>query len=236
MSTFLTARWQELIMANYAVPPAALAQYVPHGTELDLYEGVCYVSLVGFLFSDTRLKGISIPFHTQFEEVNLRFYVRRQEGNTWRRGTVFIRELVPKPAISLVANLLYGEHYRTVAMRHRWERSDQQATFLYAWRLGTEWQHIAATVSPVSIPLIPDSVEAFITEHYWGYTRLGPQRTSAYQVAHPSWETYPVLSADISCDGARLYGPAFGMIGRDAPASVLVATGSEVSVLERTFI
>ena len=35
------------------------------------------MSVVGFMFADTRIRGIAIPFHRTFEEVNLRFYVKR---------------------------------------------------------------------------------------------------------------------------------------------------------------
>ena len=45
---------------------------------------MCYVSLVGFMFKNTRLLNIPIPFHTDFEEVNLRFYVKHFDGNEWK--------------------------------------------------------------------------------------------------------------------------------------------------------
>ena len=112
-------------MANYAVDPASLIPFLPLHTELDLREGTCYVSLVGFMFLNTKLKGISIPFHSDFEEVNLRFYVRFKDEGEWKRGTVFVKEIVPKPAIAFVANTIYGEKYETRAMRHSVEEQDQ---------------------------------------------------------------------------------------------------------------
>ena len=85
---FLTARWRYLAMLNYEVPPEALAPLVPAGTELDSWQGKTFVSVVGFLFLDTRVLGIAIPGHRDFEEVNLRFYVRRKAAGRLaaRRG------------------------------------------------------------------------------------------------------------------------------------------------------
>ena len=109
--SFLTAEWRKLAIANYVIDQRVLAPYIPVGTELDLWNGNCYVSLIGFLFKNTRLLGFSIPFHANFEEVNLRFYVKRKDGEGWKRGVVFIKEIVPKFALSVVANVVYNENY-----------------------------------------------------------------------------------------------------------------------------
>ena len=61
MQRFLTAHWQDLIMANYAVDPSLLEPRLPAGTELDLQDGKCFVSPVGFMLLDTRVLGIPIP-------------------------------------------------------------------------------------------------------------------------------------------------------------------------------
>ncbi|HEX8362069.1 MAG TPA: DUF2071 domain-containing protein, partial [Longimicrobium sp.] len=90
---FLAAEWRDLVMLNYEADPAALRPLVPAGTELDAWGGTTYVSMVGFLFLRTRVLGIPIPFHQDFEEVNLRFYVRRRGPEGWRRGVVFVREI-----------------------------------------------------------------------------------------------------------------------------------------------
>src|SRR5450432_2463378 len=101
---FLKAEWNNLIMASYTIEPALLKPYLPRYTELDFYNGNTYVSLVGFMFNNTRIPGMKIPFHVNFEEVNLRFYVRYKDNGEWKRGVVFIKEIVPKLAISYVAN------------------------------------------------------------------------------------------------------------------------------------
>src|SRR5664279_5305449 len=107
MKNFMTAHWGNLIMANYTVDPALLMPFLPRGLDLDLHAGMAYVSLVGFLFQDSRIFGVPVPFFGTFEEVNLRFYVvRKMEGEN-RRGVVFIREAVPNKIVTWLANTLY---------------------------------------------------------------------------------------------------------------------------------
>lgn len=231
-STFLTAEWRKLIMAQYAVDPATLAAWLPEGLELDLYEGQCYVSLVGFLFDNTRLKGLRIPFHTRFEEINLRFYVVRIDADgTRKRGVVFVREFVPRAAIAIIANTLYEEPYTTLPTRSSIVSAPEALSVRYDWRHGKVWQSLAVEASPVAEPIAVGSEEEFITEHYWGYTKRRDGRTSAYEVRHPRWEVYPVRSYEVVADFGALYGAAFAGLNGQRPASVLLAEGSEVSVL-----
>src|ERR1700722_17549821 len=169
---FLTAEWRKLIMAQYAVEPATLAPHLPPGTELDFYQGRCYVSLVGFLFDRTRLKGIAIPFHTSFEEVNLRFYVRRGEPDgTSRRGVVFLREFVPRHAITMIANALYEEPYRTLPIGHCFAETPDVLDVSYGWKHNGTWHSLAVSASPEPHSIAVESEEEFLTEHYWGYTK-----------------------------------------------------------------
>src|SRR5713101_1040010 len=119
--SFLTAEWRDLAMLNFEVDPTVLRPLVPAGTELDDWRSRTFVSVVGFLFLNTRVLGIPIPFHRDFEEVNLRFYVRRKMSDGWRRAVVFVKELVPRAAIALTARMVYGENYVALPMNHRIE-------------------------------------------------------------------------------------------------------------------
>src|SRR5258708_22903902 len=99
-------------MLNYEVDASLLLRFVPAGTEIDRWKGRVFASLVGFRFLKTKLLGfLPIPMHSNFEEVNLRFYVRRHVGEEVRRGVVFIRELVPPRPIAFVARTFYKENY-----------------------------------------------------------------------------------------------------------------------------
>src|SRR3989442_11688234 len=118
-TVFLWAEWRDLVMLNYEVDPRSLDKSVPCGTVLDSFLGKTYVSLVGFRFCRTKLFGsLAVPLHSDFDEVNLRFYVRRKEGDENRRGVVFIAEIVPKQAVATVARLLYGGNYVCLAIKH----------------------------------------------------------------------------------------------------------------------
>jgi uncharacterized protein YqjF (DUF2071 family) len=230
-TTLLTAEWRKLIMAQYEVEPAALAPWLPAGTELDLYQGRCYVSLVGFLFDRVHVLGLPIPFHTRFEEVNLRFYVARTEPDgTRRRGVVFIREFVPRAAITLIANSLYEEPYATLPMCHSIASTPGGLTVSYSWRCNKAWHSLAVEADPTPQSIESGSEEEFITEHYWGYTKRTRGATSEYVVQHPRWQVYPIRKFAIQADFAALYGPAFASLNEQPPSSVLLAEGSSVSV------
>lgn len=228
-SVFLTAEWRKLSMANYIVPPEVLMPYVPPHTELDLYQGNCHVSLIGFMFLNTKLKGIKIPFHSSFEEVNLRFYVRYNEDGEWRRGAVFISEVVPKFMISLVANTLYKEHYSTLKMKHQWSENDKTIKVNYAWNK-KQWFNFGLTAIKPALPIIEGSEEEFITEHYWGYTKVGHQKTSEYGVEHPKWDIYKVADYEINVDFGLMYGDNFKFLNQEKPSSVFLVEGSDICV------
>ena len=232
-STFLTAAWQNLVMANYVVDPAVLAPYLPNKTELDLFNGKAYVSLVGFMFKDTRILGFRIPFHVNFEEVNLRFYVRYNDNGTWKRGTVFIKEIVPKPAISFIANLVYHEKYITRKMKHTMTETSADMALSYQWKHRGKWNGVEATVEKPARPMLPGSEAEFIAEHYWGYSKYSDTTSFEYEVQHPPWRIYPVKQYTIDCDFEALYGPAFAALTTTGPASVFVAEGSAISVLNK---
>lgn len=228
---FLTAEWRNLLMANYTVDPAILKNYLPCYTELDEFNGMHYVSLVGFLFTNTSVKGISFPFHKTFEEVNLRFYVRYKEKNDWKRGVVFIKELVPKRMISFIANTLYNENYATHQMKHTWKEEMDDLYIEYFWKVGDKWNFLKATTEKNASPLVVGSEEEFITEHYWGYTFIRNNCMGVYQVAHPRWRVHKVKNYEISCDADKLYGAAFAPFLQQAPSSVFLAEGSGIKVM-----
>jgi uncharacterized protein YqjF (DUF2071 family) len=227
---FLTAKWRKLAMANYQVDPLLLSKYVPYGTELDFWEGRCYVSLIGFMFVNTQVLGIKIPWHTSFEEVNLRFYVRRYEKGEWRRGVVFIKEFVPRAAITFVANTLYNEHYETSLMKHQWSELNDQREVAYYWKKESQWNHIKLTSALTAEPIPLESFTEFITEHYWGYAKINDYSTNEYEVTHPRWAHYPVSDFAVSVDFGLCYGSDFAMLGDQLPSTVILAEGSAITV------
>ncbi len=229
-NVFLTAEWRKLALANYAVDKEILLKYLPPFTELDEWEGKYYVSLVGFMFLNTKLLGIKVPFHDTFEEVNLRFYVKYNDNGIWKRGAVFIKEIVPKPAITLVANTIYKEKYQTCQMKHSWELNENQFEVSYSWKIN-KWNMFSVISASKSEAIKANSDEEFITEHYWGYTKIDDQKTSEYGVEHPRWEVYPVSSYKIDVDFEANYGKDFGWLKDKEPDSVMLAEGSSIRVM-----
>ncbi len=230
---FLTAEWNNLIMANYVIDPNILLPYLPPKTELDFFNGICYVSLIGFMFEKTKILGISFPFHINFEEVNLRFYVRVKENEIWKRGAVFIKEIVPKPAITIIANTLYREKYVTLPMKHFHNEIGDEINLGYHWKYKGIWNKLEATTDKKHTPLIEGSKEQFIAEHYWGYSKYSDTTTFEYGVEHPSWEIHHVKSYQVECDFEKLYGKQFSFLNELQPDSVFMAKGSPISILHK---
>ena len=228
---FLSAEWRDLVMLNYEVEPGILRQYVPSGVELDTFAGRTFVSLVGFQFLRTKLYGfLAVPFHSNFDEVNLRLYVRRREGDEIKRGVVFIRELVPREAIAGLARLMYGERYEACPMEHGIERRADGIAAEYRWEWHGRRFLLSAAAKGEAARVAEGSIENFITEHYWGYSAKSASETIEYRVSHEPWRVWVSTNARFEGDGVALYGASFGGILRGAPDSAFIAEGSPVLV------
>ncbi|AWK03104.1 hypothetical protein HYN56_02255 [Flavobacterium crocinum] len=227
---FLKAEWKNLALFNYEVEAKLLEKYLPAGTEIDIWNNKCYVSLVGFMFKNTKVLGLKVPFHVDFEEVNLRFYVKRFENGEWKRGVVFIKEIVPKKAITFIANTLYQEHYETQKMRHEIHENEERNTFIYQWKNDKEWNTMELQTKNIPIEIEVDSEAGFITEHYFGYTKIDEETTFEYEVTHPRWEQLEVLNHRIDIDFEKNYGSDFRFLQTQKPTSVFLAKGSKITV------
>jgi len=233
-AAFLEAEWRHIAILNYEVERSALAALVPRGTELDEWRGRTYLSVVGFLFLGTRVLGLPIPFHRDFEEVNLRFYVRRRTDEAWRRAVVFVKELVPRAAVAIVARSLYNENYVGVPMDHDIKRATDDSSRVesvsYGWTFAGCRNRLSLSVACAPAPLAPESHEEFIAEHYWGYSVQRDGGTCEYHVKHPPWRVASATHAELDCDASQLYGTALGQFLETSPVSAFLADGSEVTV------
>jgi uncharacterized protein YqjF (DUF2071 family) len=227
---FLTAEWRDLAMLNYEVAPELLRQLIPPGTVLDSWNGKTFLSLVGFRFLNTRVAGVSLPFHRNFDEVNLRFYVRRHEEAEVRRGVVFVREIVPRRLIAAVARIFYNERYVALPMSHEIRSSPSALAVEYGWKSGNSRNRIRAMAT--GAPMLPESgsQEQFITEHYWGYAAQRNGGCIEYQVRHPPWRVWTAEEAVFEGDMTELYGEGLNAVLKNPPQSAFLAEGSAVAV------
>lgn len=231
---FLKAEWRKLAIINYEINPEILLPYLPKGTALDFYKGKCYVSLVAFMFLNTKLLELPVPFHRNFEEVNLRFYVKKKEKGTWKRGVVFIKEIVPRPALSFVANTIYKENYHTMQMKNLIHQKDDELLIRYSWK-DKNWHSIQIIAENAPRPMEANSEFEFITEHYFGFTKKG-NTTSEYEVCHPKWDCYTIKDHQLDIDFQKNYGNNFECLNHRNPISVMLAEGSEVQVKTKKYI
>ncbi len=230
MRNFLTARWANLIMANYEISPNMLQPYLPAGTELDYHEGKLLVSLVGFMFLDTKIFGAPVFGFGNFEEINLRFYVVRKEEGSTKRGVVFINETVPYKIVAWIANKLYKEHYKAIPTKHTWSITGEQKKIEYQWQVHDSWNHIKVNASSLGVAMEKNSEQEFIFEHYYGYTKVSETDTEEYKVEHPRWLINKVNSFHIECNFEGMYGKDFSRLALQQPSSVFLAEGSGIAV------
>lgn len=223
-------------MFNYRVDPHVLIPHLPPNTELDLFRGEAIVSVVGFMFNNTKVFGLRWPFHTSFEEVNLRFYVKHFDGTAWKRGVVFKSEIVPRPLIALFANTLYNEHYSAKRMKHSFVMNGETMDLSYQWRHNRRLNNMRVTAETSLGNIEPGSEEEFIFEHYWGYNKYNSHTTIEYGVEHQMWQVHKVLEYALDCDIAGLYGPEFVPYLSVKPLSVFLAKGSTVTIRKPVFI
>ncbi len=228
-NTFLRANWENLIMANYEMEPAALEPYLPKGVELDFYNNKTYVSLVGFMFKKTSLFGVPIPFFGSFEEINLRFYVRKIEDGKIKKGVVFINETVPFKIVALLANKLYKEHYISIPTKNSIEIAEHKQ-IKYEWKINDKWNSIAVKSDTNKYTIEKATIEEFIFERYFGFTKISASSTQEYQIRHPKWMTHKMLDTHVDCDFKSMYGDAFSGLSNQTPDSIILAEGSQVSV------
>lgn len=231
---FLTAQWRHLAMLNYEVENGSLDDLAPAGTEIDQWEGRTFVSVVGFLFLDTRVLGLPIPFHRNFPEVNLRYYVRRKTRDGWRRAVIFVKEIAPRFAIAAIANTLFNENYVALPMDFQIDKAEGNPERIqgvtYGWKHAGRRQHLSLNVDTEPTPLIAGGIEEFITEHYWGFTVARNGGLFEYEVRHPQWRVAVASHTELDCDAERLYGKRFAKVLGGKPASAFLADGSEVAI------
>jgi uncharacterized protein len=228
MGVFLSAEWRNLINLTYRVPAEVLQPHLPKGVELDLYEGQAHLSLVAFDFANTKVKGIKIPFHVNFPEINLRFYVRSGE----HRGVVFIKELVPRFWIAWVAKQLYNEPYQAIPMRSEHRALGEKLECFHEIQIGGRSHSIKILAGKNEGVPPKDSAAHFFKEHDLGYgiTRKGV--TLTYEVEHPLWETRPIENLELNFDFAKVYGAKWGFLNEMQPTFPLFAVGSAIKVFQ----
>ncbi len=229
---FLSADWQYLAMFNFEVDPQVLQPHLPPFTELDFFQNKALVSVVGFLFNNTRVMGIKWPGFVNFEEVNLRYYVKHYDGKVWKRGVGFISEIVPRALVAKLANFSYNEHYSTAQMNHKLSFDSDHIEIVYNWKKRNQLSNSMYLRAQNQLHDInAGTEEEFIFEHYFGYNKLNATTTIEYSVKHPRWKVYGVKDFRLSCAVANLFGVEFEpFIQNKNPLSVFLAQGSEVVV------
>ncbi|MDQ3015169.1 MAG: DUF2071 domain-containing protein [Bacteroidota bacterium] len=226
----IRSHWKNLLLINYPVDSRLLDPYLPARTEYARWNGECYVSLIGFQFLNLRFKGFRIPYHTNFGEINLRFYVRRKIGNEWRYGVVFIKEMVSLPMVTIIANTFFSEPYHTVPLRYSVHTNgDDILTASYSFK-NSGWNTFEINCGTQAEEMAVGSEMEFMTSQYWGYSKVNPKKTLEYEVLHPRWRVYPTIEYKVNLDFGKAYGEQFAFLSDAKPTSAFLAEGSDITL------
>lgn len=216
--------------------PDILKKHTPEGTQLELFNGNCFVSLVAFRYSETRLMKVRVPFHSTFEEINLRFYVKREVApNQWRSEVAFTKLFFPKRTLTFVAKQIYKENYETLKMKHQWSEDDIHMQTDYSLEKDG-WHRLHITSKKLLTKIEPDSPEHFFSKHYWGTSKIDEKTSTIYRIEHPEWRLHETLECNISFDFGKIFGSEFKQLSDLKPDSVHLFDGSEVIVKKKKII
>lgn len=232
----MRAEWRKLLLVNYKVDPEMLHPYLPAHTEFALWQNTCYLSLVGFRFLKVKMGGVAIPFHTNFNEINLRFYVKQKTQGEWHYGVVFLKEIVALPLVSFVANNLYQEHYETYPMKHTIIESENEIYTQYQWKKENDWNTMEIHSEPTSYLIEEQTLEYFLTAQHWGFTAANKEKTFVYAVHHPRWEMYKTRRHTIQIDYKTTFGEKFAFLDQLAPDAVFLVEGSPITLNKKEVI
>ena len=124
----------------------------------------------------------------------------------------------------------YKEHYQTLPMQHSKTENENSKDFVYQWKTQNKLNIILVETEKNPIEIEVGSEAEFITEHYFGYTKVNEATTFEYEVKHPRWVQFQVLNHKIDVDFETNYGSEFEFLNNTQPVSVMLAKGSEISV------
>jgi uncharacterized protein len=227
---FLAANWENLAVATFEVEKQLLKEFLPGKTELNDWNGKFFLSLVGFMFSKTTLLGIPVPFYRKFEELNLRFYVKHKSNTGWKKAVVFIKEIAPSRIIGLTAKWLYHENFIHLPMNHSITADSNKKIIEYSWKVNADWNRLRLQTSLLPSAMPGESLESFIADHYYGYTKTSDDKTLEFEVQHRPWKIYPALSFDMKLDAKTIYGEEFSHCFAQKPLTAFLMDGSETKI------
>jgi uncharacterized protein len=224
------AEWRQLLMLSFEIDPDFLNPWVPAGLELSYWKQKTFITLVGLLNRNVRFFGLPIPFHRKFEQVNLRFYIRRKMKDEERLGVMFIKQVVPRKIVAAGARYVYREQVVSLPMKHEFEfsaRRREEFSASYSWHFNGRWNELSAKTKGISHEPKKHSLEKFIAERYWGYSGMASNEVLEYQVEHPIWSIREV--GDIVVEGSlsEFYGKTIGRKLKSKPDCAFLADGSE---------
>jgi hypothetical protein len=202
-------RWHELCFAHWPVPASALRPLLPHGLELDVFDGSAWLGVVPFRMSGVRLRGTPpLPGLSRFPELNVRTYVRRGE----RRGVWFFSlDAANRPAVR-AARRWFHLPYFDARMECAERGGEVRYRSLRTHRGAPPAELVAryAPIAPVELAR-PGTLEHFLTERYCLFAATPAGELLTGDIHHLPWplqRASATLETNTMAAGARIALPA----------------------------
>ena len=236
MKLSLATEFRKVALINYIVPPEILDKYLPKHTEPDLYNGNCYISLVGFHVHNLKLNDIKLPVIKDFEEIDLQIYVKRFNGASWVKGVVVISRIFEQPGLTVLTNTIFKTNYNSYPTRGEVKQTEEQLEVKYSWEYKDISQSFSVISSHLAAPYDKNSEAAFLLDRPFGFIKAGEEETYQYTINHASWHLYTVEEYSVDVDFSRQFDPTFNILNSRVPQSVMLTEGSSVEIGENVLV
>lgn len=196
LDKFMEQHWSDLLLLHWPISPKVLRPTIPDDLELDLFEGQAWASVVGFHLSGLRMRPIRwIPWK-DFDEVNLRTYVKTSDG---KRGVWFHSLDSTDMFAVLGARILYGLAYRPAKIT----RSLSKQAISYQSYTNRLFKKVPARIdaqldkSVGTSKIAREPLDRFLLERYrfWARRKVG-ERSSSAQIRHRPYDAMRLQKAE----------------------------------------
>jgi len=216
----MTQTWNDVLMAHWPIPRADVRCRVPWTFDLDLFDGMAWVSVVAFHMTNVAPRGIpSIPGLSAFPELNVRTYVRLDDQpgvyffsldatSRWAVGAA--RRLLNLPYHTALITLVQS---RSSVRYESVRRSAPEAAF-------------KAVYGPLgaAAPARPGTLGHFLTERYCLYNQYSDGRSYKLDIHHRPWPLHGAL-ADVRVNSMLQVN---GIAAEESPARLHFAFRQDV--------
>ena len=228
----ISSEFRKVALLNYIIPQEVIEKYLPKHTKPDLYNGNCFISLVGFQVKKLKLNDVKVPLIKDFDEIDLQIYVKHFNGASWEKGVVVISRIFDQPGLAPLTNTIFQTNYISHPSKSEVKEDQHGLEVKYSWQFDGKEQSFSVKSNNLAAPYDKGTEAAFILDRSLGFIRVTEEETLKYPVTHASWHLYTVEEYAVDVDFSRQYDPALNLLNSRIPHSVILTEGSTVEIGE----